>query len=110
MRSPLGTYLARPSGHDSFLSDSSGIHRAPNLAGIVAESICCQMLWCHSLASLEDAVRTIFGDPKESLPELVARQQVNNGADNSISNLRCQAQCLNSFARQGAGNGWITSY
>src|SRR5438874_618342 len=79
MRSPLGTYLARPSGHDSFSSDSSGIHRLPNFAGIVAESICCQMLWRHSLASLEDAVRTIFGEPKESLQELVANQQVNDG-------------------------------
>src|SRR5438128_2722937 len=79
MRSPLGTYLARPSGHDSFSSDSSGIHRFPNFAGIVAESICCQILWCHSLASLDDAVRTIFGEPKESLQDLFARQQVNNG-------------------------------
>jgi hypothetical protein len=38
----------------------------PYLAGIVAESICCQMLWRHSLASLDEAVRTIFGEPNEA--------------------------------------------
>src|SRR5438132_10368246 len=62
MRSPLGTYLARPSSHDSLMSVAGSIHLRPYFAGMPAESICCQMLWCHSLASLEDAVRTIFGE------------------------------------------------
>src|SRR5207253_4355836 len=60
--------------------NNSGLrHLWACLAGIVAESICCQILWCHSLASLDDAVRTIFGEPKESLQDLFARQQANNG-------------------------------
>ena len=68
MRNPLGTYFARPSGHDSFWRDSGLIHLWPNFAGMVADNICCQMLWRHSLASLDEAVRTIFGDPNEGLP------------------------------------------
>ena len=34
-----------------------------NFAGMVAESICCQMLWRHSLASEFEAVSTIRGEP-----------------------------------------------
>jgi hypothetical protein len=40
----------------------------PYFCGMVAESICCQMLWCHSLASEFEAVRTIKGDAIEVEP------------------------------------------
>jgi hypothetical protein len=62
MRRPLGTYFARPSGQDSFIKVAGLIHLCPNFAGSPAASICCQMLWCHSLASLDEAVKTIFGE------------------------------------------------
>jgi hypothetical protein len=70
MRNPFGTYLARPSGHESFINVSGLIHLWPYLAGMVADNICCQMLCRHSLASLDDAVKTILGEPKESLQEI----------------------------------------
>src|SRR5579885_252233 len=62
MRSPFGTYLARPSGQDSLTSDSGGMNCRLYFCGMVAESICCQMLWCHSLASELEAARTIKGE------------------------------------------------
>src|SRR5437899_422773 len=65
MRSPLGTYLARPSGHDSLISAAGSIHLRPYFAGMPAESICCQMLCRHSLAALDDAVTTILGERNE---------------------------------------------
>src|SRR5947207_11092676 len=71
MRSPFGTYLARPSGHSSFTRQDGSIHLCPYLAGIVAESICCQILCRHSLASLEEAVRTILGEPNGNLHKLL---------------------------------------
>ena len=71
MRRPFGTYFARPSGHDSFTKASGFIHLCPYFAGIVAESICCQMLCLHSLASLDDAVRTIFGEPNGEPPKML---------------------------------------
>jgi len=37
-------------------------NRLLNFCGVVAESICCQMLWFHSLASVADAVRTNNGE------------------------------------------------
>jgi len=44
-----------------------------NLDGIVAESICCQMLWRHSLASLLEAVSTILGEPTFLEPPFVQK-------------------------------------
>ena len=49
--------------HDSFTIES-GLMKVPlNLKGMVADSICCQTLCLNSLASVEDAVRTILGEP-----------------------------------------------
>jgi len=59
MRRPLGTYLARPSGHDSF---SKGNLIKDCIAEFVRDGgdiICCQMLWRHSLDSVDEAVSTI---------------------------------------------------
>src|SRR5438270_94655 len=63
MRRPFGTYLARPSGHDSLKNDTLLKKVLLYLCGTVAESICCQMLCLYSLASVDEAVSTIFGDP-----------------------------------------------
>src|SRR2546423_13106835 len=62
MRKPLGTYFARPPGHDSFSNETLLKMRLLNLYGTVADIICCQMLWCHSLASVDEAVNTIRGE------------------------------------------------
>src|SRR5688572_29665397 len=70
MRRPLGTYFARPSGQESLTSESGLMNVLLYLNGIVAESICCQTLCLNSLASLADAVRTIFGEPTEAPPRL----------------------------------------
>src|SRR5262245_33507738 len=67
MRRPFGTYFARPSGHESF-SIEAGLMNVPlYLNGIVADSICCQTLCLNSLASVDDAVNTIFGEPTSFL-------------------------------------------
>src|SRR2546430_12034579 len=92
MRNPLGTYFARPSGHDSFAKDSGLIHLWPYLAGIVADSICCQILWRHSLAALDEAVKTIFGDPNDIL-RVEGTKFGRNAADSSTCGESCQAQC-----------------
>src|SRR5262249_17462219 len=63
IRRPFGTYFARPSGHESF-SIEAGLMKVPlYLKGIVADSICCHTLCLNSLASVEDAVNTILGEP-----------------------------------------------
>jgi hypothetical protein len=43
---------------------------------MVADTICCQMLCPHSLASLADAVNTISGEPIFLLRELQNRDQI----------------------------------
>src|SRR5690242_8091135 len=62
MRRPLGTYFARPSGHDSLSKTASLKNVLLYFWGMVADSICCQILWCHSLASVEEAARTNNGE------------------------------------------------
>ena len=62
MRRPFGTYLARPSGHDSLKNETLLKKVLLYLCGTVAESICCQMLCLYSLASVDEAVSTIFGE------------------------------------------------
>src|SRR5882762_1636200 len=100
MRSPLGTYFARPSGQDSLFNSSGSRHLWACFAGIVAESICCQMLCRHSLASLRDAVKTIFGEPTETSTKPLIRNALGTDPDAPATKARilalgytsCQAQ------------------
>src|SRR4051812_23495428 len=62
MRSPFGTYLARPSGHESLTSEAGLMNLWLYLFGIAADIICCQMLCLYSLASVVEAARTILGE------------------------------------------------
>jgi hypothetical protein len=55
-----------------------------NLLGTVADSICCQILWFHSLASVDEAVRTISGDFTGGSASLKARDDVGVTAQQQI--------------------------
>src|SRR5258705_12465932 len=62
MRRPLGTNFARPSGHDSFANETLLKIVLLSLTGTAADIICCQILWFHSLASVDEAVKMIRGE------------------------------------------------
>jgi hypothetical protein len=62
IRRPLGTNFARPSGHDSFANETLLKIVLLSLTGTAADIICCQILWFHSLASVDEAVKTIRGE------------------------------------------------
>ncbi len=71
---------------------------------MVADNICCQMLCRHSLASLEDAVKTILGELNREPPNpmVVKVNQTKfanraNGADSSTCGAHCQAIISNSY-------------
>src|SRR6266850_2593555 len=69
MRRPLGTNFARPSGHDSLANETLLKIVLLSLTGTAADIICCQILWFHSLASVDEAVKTIRGEAMGEPPQ-----------------------------------------